>query len=395
MRKTRMKPSGFKATSRLLSLTVAFTALTATACNHAAADSIAIEREVLLSKSRVVQRPVVIRTPDNGFVVAGDRLGAWAARVRGDGQPVWEFVDKADEPNVAGKAQSKFIGAVVLDDDSVLLCGSKQIPKAGVGLLVRIDPRGQVVDTQYLRPNGDSAYFYSRIEKCLPWGDGFAVLGFGSKGEGLDGQTTFLIKLDSRGKKVWEKNGPDYSAEDAIETSSHDLVLAMHKFEVYGLAKLVRVNPSGDIVASIEIKDSPFFFLVHSATSGVKISFGADQNTKTTLFTFDPNFKETAPPRTTKTNAFSTARADELADGSLTLFGHVRVSGGNGGLSAAIARVADINELEVQHIFQPLYQSFSANDAVPLAPGKFLVVRDSVSQDPSKCGVLMSWVSVR
>jgi hypothetical protein len=391
-----MRPQGFKDAPRLLLITLAIAAfISAAGCDYAAADSITIEREVLLSPGRVVSRPVVIRTPDNGFVVVGDRLGAWAARVSADGQSLWEFVDKADEPNVAGKAKSKFIDAVVLDDDSVLLCGSKEIPKANVGLLVKIDPKGQVVDTQYLRPNGDSAYFYSRVEKCLPWGDGFAVLGFGTKGKGPDDQTTFLIKIDSHGKTLWEKTGPDYSAEDAIETSNHDLVLALRKFEGNGLAKLVRVNPSGDVAASIQMNDSPFFFLVHSATPGARVVFGANQGTKITLFTFDPNFKQTATPRTTEAAGFSTARADELVDGSLILFGHVLVRGGNGALSAAIARVVGIDDLAVQHMFQPLYQSYSTNDAVRLAPGKFVAVRDSVSEDSSKCGVLMSWMSVK
>ena len=185
--------------------------------------SIAIVREVLLAKGTGGDPQVIIRTSDEGFLIAGAASGlAYAARVDVAGTVKWEYQDTEDVGSSIKDPGSTFQGAIVLPDHSVLLCGNKRIEKAQVGLVVRIDPSGKRVDRQYLRPYKDLKYFFTNIKKCLPWGDGFAVLGDSDAGVQEGGHTGWLVKIDKDGKQVWEKTGRDYAARHHGRTSSSE-----------------------------------------------------------------------------------------------------------------------------------------------------------------------------
>jgi hypothetical protein len=355
--------------------------------------SITIEREVLLAKGTGGDPQLIIRTPDDGFVVAGAANGlAWAARVDADGVVKWEYRDTVDVGPAIREPGSTFQGAIVLADNSVLLCGNKGIEKAQVGLVVRIDTAGKRVDRQYLRPNNDAKYFFTNLKKCLPWDNGFAILGDSDAGVQGGGYTGWLVKLDKDGKQMWEKTGRDYAARDVLETSNHDLVLAMLTGDSTLSMKLVRIGPSGGVLEQRVIPKSPFFFFVTSVVPRDSIMLATLDWPTTTLYTLSLAFRDVLPPKRIETIALD--RAYELPDHSLAMFGRVEVS--NNVTAAVIGRVSVRGKLGSVHIFEPHIESFTVKDAVPLkTPGEFVSVRGSPQNNSRRQGILMSWVTVK
>ncbi len=363
---------------------VSVLSLTAIADTYGA---ITIEREVLLAKGTGGDPQVIIRATDGGFVVVGAASGAaWAARTDAGGIQQWEYRDAPGSNATKGGPYSEFYGAVVLANNSVLLCGHTSAEKGQVGLLVRIDPTGKLVDQRYIRPNGDPKYYSTTIKKCVPWDDGFALLGLGNMR--ATERTDWLVKLDSSGNTLWEKTGADYAAEDVFETPAHDLVLAVLKGDAI---KLVRIGRSGETRAERTIADSPFSSFVRSIVPRDVITLAILEPTRTKLHTLNLNFEDVGRPKTIETILFD--RAYELADRSLAMFGRAEVS--NNVTAAAIGRVDASGKLGSVHVFQPHVESFTVKDAVPLkTPGEFVAVRGSPQVDSPRQGILMSWLSI-
>jgi hypothetical protein len=359
---------------------------------------IVIEREMVLAKGTGGDPQVIIRNRDDGFLVAGAASGlAYAARVDAAGTVKWEYRDTEDVGPSIKEPSSSFQGAIVLPDDSVLLCGNKRIEKSQVGLFVRIDPSGKRVDRQYLRPHKDLKYFFTNIKKCLPWGDGFAVLGDSDAGLQGGGYTGWLVKLDKNGKSEWEKTGRDFAARNVIETSNHDLVLAMLSGDSTGSSKLVRIGSSGDVLAQRVIPDSPFLFFVASVVPRDTIMLANLNSPMTTLYTLNLAFNDVVPPKKIETILFD--RAYELPNHSLAMFGKVEVTVlgiGDNSFTAAVARVDPSGKLGSAHLFKPNYESLRVIDAVPgPIAGEFVAVRGSPRSDSPRQGILVSWVSFK
>jgi hypothetical protein len=367
---------------------LASVALSGSLASYGYADStLVIEREVLISPGRVARDGVLVATPDGGFVVAGNRNGAWAVRLNASGETIWEFADGQDDLKKSVTGDSSFKGAVVLADDSVLLCGAKQLRDSGIGLLVHVAANGHVLNQKYLKPRNDPKYFYSRIDQCLSWGDGVVLLGHGSASE--NGSVGWIVNLDAHGNQLWEKTG-DYAASDAMETGNHDLILALRNSLPVQSAKLVRVGRAGEILASRIITNSNHFFLVHTLAPGDAIRFGSIDWPTTTLRTLSrADFTDLAPP--TQFTDFYTRRAFVVGDQSVVLLGQTRIGKSD---TAAVARMSANGKLGQPIVFEPPFHSVAATDGVLLSAREFVIVRDSVVQNPKESGVTMSWLLV-
>jgi hypothetical protein len=161
-----MQIFSWTSTRRTLSLMLLTAPLMQLMCANAwGGGSITIEREALLARGTGGSPYAIVRTPDGGFVIAGDVGVAWAARVDASGVLQWEYRDTRDE-SLRGPSQSAFDSAVVLADNSVLLCGYKKISNAQAGLVTRIGQNGQLLEQKLMRPNDDPKYTDSAIS-CL------------------------------------------------------------------------------------------------------------------------------------------------------------------------------------------------------------------------------------
>jgi hypothetical protein len=367
-------------------LAISFTIAVASCAK--AEPSITVDREMLLSSGLVVRESIIVRTPDGGFVVAGNRNAAWATRINAQGQVLWEYVDTRSERGITRPINSLFRGAIVLADNSVLLCGSKQTQHAGVGLAVRISPKGTVLAEDYLRPNSDNKYIYSRIDQCLPWGDSFVMLGIGVSTDKV--RDDWMIKLNASGDRVWEKIGHDFAPDDIVEAPNGDLVLAVRLYEPFQAVRLTRLDSSGSILKTRMIKGAQNFFLAHSRMARDTYILGIVDWPETRLLTLDANFSEVAQPRIIRD--FATKRAYVLDDQSLILFGADR-SGST--QSAGITRISPSGQLELPLIFDPASHSYAVTDAAPINATQFAAVRDMATPANAGRGVAISWVSIK
>jgi hypothetical protein len=366
------------------------------------AQSIIIEREVMLEKGNDVTPSAIISTSDGGFVITGlsnGQTAAWATRVNAQGEVLWRYLDTRIE-NPRGRSQSVFKGAVMLPDDSVLLCGSKILSTGQVGLLTRIDASGSVKEQKNLYPKADEKLHWARFDRCIPWSDGIALVGTVA---GEPKAVGWLIKLDARGQQQWEIIGPDFIADDAIETSDHSLILASADIGTFKVA-LVRVDSLGHAKARriIACKSAcgKFVLFHHSPLTPPPRTFAfatVEQHT-TALYELDLNINDIRPVK--NIDSIVPKRGYKLADGSLVTFGSTETGGV---YNASIGLVGAKGGLTVYN-FPPIWsanglqideESVAVEDAIPLSEQKFVAVHDWMANKREKIGFFMDWVSFK
>ena len=363
--------------------------------------SINIDREVMLEKGNDITPSAIVSTSDGGFIITGLSSGqtaAWATRVNAQGEVLWRYLDTRIE-NHRTRSQSVFTGAVMLPDNSVLLCGSKILATGQVGFLTRIDASGSVKDQRNLYPKGDEKLNWVRFDRCIPWSDGIALVGTVA---GEPKAVGWLIKLDAHGELQWEMTGPEFIADDAIETSDRSLILASTDIGTFKVA-LVRVDSLGHAKARrvIACKNAcGAFVLFHTPLTPppATLAFATVEWPTTTLYELDLNFNDIKPVKSI--DSILPKRGYKLADGSLVTFGNTKI--GNA-YNASIGLVDAKGGLTV-HRFQPIWsanghqideESIAVEDAVPLSERKFVAVHDWMANKREKIGFFMDWVSFK
>jgi hypothetical protein len=359
---------------------------------------ITVTKEVFLMQGKAVALHSIVKTSDGGFIILGDFGHGWATRVTDAGAVVWDYRDDGHSvPESHYPDQNLFIGALVLSDNSTLLCGRKQGPAAGddtSGYLVRLDAAGKVLSRLTVYPNGDKGYRMSSINRCFPWGDGFAVLGGGFN---HGNHTGWLMKLDAQGTKEWETVGPNYSAGEGFETADHDLVL-LSSGPTLNTVILRRLNTKREITAERTIEQTQFRFIrtvepnanvyagIYRLSSSLSLSMS--------VASFDSKLQDLGPEKSLKTIMFDFGRAFMFPDQSLAVFGYVEFHDHSG--TAAVAYV-DAHYIEKSnYIFKPEHESIWVVDAVALnTQGDFALIRNSVPLDNKPVGIVLSWVSIK
>jgi hypothetical protein len=347
-------------------------------CSRGTADTPNWESQAIVSHDEVYTRVIV---PDHrgGYIIAGasaeirpnfDNYEGWAIRVDGVGDTKWWFkATKISTPPAAGLG---FSGAMVLADDSVLFCGTGLRDTATKGLLAHVTADGKFIDERLSRPEEDTPLSVNTgFATCIPWGDGFAVLGFVER----DG---WLVKLDRNGKFEWQLRGSAYSGEEAMEMANHDLVIVTNLNPLYGTT-IRRLNPQGKVVASYS--DTGSGHLIHplAATTNLRVYVIDENNGHTRYLTLDGNLKRVAD---TAAEQFYTKKAYEKPDGSLILFG-----GTWGPESTSAVGIRDTHGRMVRYALTPRFQSNWIDDAVPTGrPNEFVVIRTLLSFYPGSVG---------
>ena len=368
----------------------------------ALAENIHVVREVPVSQYPT-STYAVVRTPDGGYLLAGSTgvsdSHAWAARFDANGKRHWQLLDAPKEawgdilPDI-----SRFNGAVVLPNDKILLCGTRDITNAVprknvVGRIVLLNSNATHIedgDREFrdMEPSGEgsSGYFFTEIQTCTRWGDGVALVAttHGSN-EREPTASGWLVKLDLTGKVVWEKFLPFLNAFDAMETADHHLLVLSWVYEYQGLyARLDKIDEDGNIVFTRQVPggDAGGFVRPLSSVSAISI-ITTDREGATRLLQVDSSLKDIGKP--VSVGKFRYKQSYQLADGSIVLFGGIS----NRGATAAAARIK--NSSWRAFLIEPeQHSSFSVTAATPADhPGEFATVRSTAEFHP-----VLAWISV-
>jgi hypothetical protein len=235
-------------------------AVVATTCS-VATEAFEVTREVFLESGRAPQVKGMVQTKDGGYVIAGsDQHIPWATRVDASGKVQWRHLLPMPvwEPGVIG---AQYQSAVALADDSTLLCGHEEASdepnKPRLGMFTLIDKAGKTLSHRLLYPLGDkgleSNYFY----QCVPWGDGFAVVGDSSRWIGERRESfLWLLALDTNGEVKWEKLIPNIIP--SLYTQA--LVMPNQDLMVLVLGQIVAIDTNGSVKAQKNTGDPTDLF---------------------------------------------------------------------------------------------------------------------------------------
>lgn len=209
--------------------------MNATACDSAdRAKHIEVTRDVMIEAGVSVTPHSITRAPDGGYVITGAiaENHAWATRLSPALGVMWR-VEEPERSIGAARDTSSYDAAVVLPDDSVLLCGVTQVgPRGitGVGLLTRIGVAGQVLERREL-PLPEN-YTLNANAKCVGTGDGALMIGIGVTGRGANEPLeyrTWIFALDQKGIFKWQKlvpvSPPSQIIWQAIELPNRDIAI--------------------------------------------------------------------------------------------------------------------------------------------------------------------------
>ncbi|MGE0113803.1 MAG: hypothetical protein AB7T07_02800 [Steroidobacteraceae bacterium] len=355
-----------------------------------ASDTFEITREVLLREGREPSR--IIRVDDGYIIVGSGKRGGIAIKTDKLGNQKWSYFLPHESELADSSEWPVFTGVVALQNGNTLLCGYKS--KAGegirrgetlwggafVGLLVRLDRNGRLLDKREIFPHGDSGSRLNYIQNCVPLGDGAVVLGTatGFGDESKDGH--WMIGLNEEGENQWEKVLP---AEEAIAKSyaygrpvpllDGGVVISLQSLtSKKASTHIIKINKSGQIVAQRLYEQTLYSIFTLQPERTVQLLAVRDDKYPTTMMvTLDEKLQE-LPKAQIKMDVASTIY--RLADGSFVRFGMHLKFGGE--LVPAIQRVgSDLMEFR-ESLLKPESVVSGIRDAVPTGtPGEFATVR--------------------
>jgi hypothetical protein len=345
-------------------------------------EDVHIERQDILTFTEVAPH-VVVADHRGGYIVAGQSAGTapysadanfeeWAAKLDSTtGSKAWEVqhAKSPDGPNGI-TARVGYNGVVVMPNDSVFLCGTQLRKHASKAILTHLDANGKELEQIHLRPQQANEADESALDTCLPWNDGFVVIGSAAK-------TGWLVKFDRDGRFQWEKRGDGYYGDEAIAAADGGLFTIHHTME----SSIVRINSRGDVIASrTEHNEAHFVRELKPTEEPLLYSFDPDASRGVNYQVLNDRLQAT---RTTSSDMFGTNKAYQLADGTYAFFGGT----GGGNTTAAVGRRLPDSQVVVAHRLSPEHQSGWFIDATPAEnPNEFVAIRTIVSLYPGSPG---------
>jgi hypothetical protein len=347
------------------------------------AKSISVDREILIPDLKP-HVDAIARTRDGGFVVTGFGATAWAVATDSHGTSVWQFIDPIDSTMDTGSQsvpQSEFHGAVSLANGNTLLCGGKIKGGQTNNQLVILDRQGKLVEKRQEVPNDDARFIYSNLYQCFPRPDG--ILALGNANDGTHGYI-WLMELDGNGVKrrqAFVDNVPAVAGDSAAGPS-----FVFTAWDSQDNVRVIRANEKGGTIAKRVIAGE-FIVQLRSTVESLQTSVIIYRAGRAILYTLDERLQDARPPREIANFDVLAGCGYVLADGSIALFGRRP--------NAAVAWVSGKDKTYTMRPLDSKYVSSTASDAVPISSDQFVMVRGSVSQDPTQEGLVMSWVTIK
>jgi hypothetical protein len=326
----------------------------------------------------------ILRADDGDYIISGavnlSDTEAWATRLDPNGHSRWQYIDgPADAWKSGGSNLNRFNGAIVLPDNSTLLCGTAHLPnKKTAALLVYIGADGKLIKDVYLVPKG---FEQASLTSCFKWGDGFGLLGFASDPNPDTQNPKFsgwLCKLRFPGTIVWNKFDDNYQGSDAAEAPDHDLLIMTSNSKG---TKISKIDADAILKAQHEVPADAFYMHPLFAASKVNVGYMVD-TLKTEFVEFDRDLR--GSPHVIKANNVGIKKGYVLADGSLIVFG----STFRNNAVPNIARVYKDGSSNNFAVAPPMEAGWISDAAPDELPNHYVFVRIAGGNS------VMSWVSV-
>jgi hypothetical protein len=355
-----------------------------------AGEKIQIERSLVLrAGSSLNQFPPgayhVLRAEDGDYIVSGavnlSDTEAWATRLDSKGHSRWQFIDgPADAWKTAGSNLNRFNGAIVLPDNSTMLCGTTHLANhKSAALLVYIGTDGKLIKEIHLVPKG---FEQAGLGSCFKWGDGLGLLGVASEPSPDTQNPKFagwLCKLRFPGTIVWNKFDDNFRGSDVIETPEHDLLIMTSNAKG---TMISRVDAEAVLKTQRDVSTDAFFMHPLFPTSRIRVGYMRD-TFKTEFIEFDGDLR--GSPHVTQANNVGIKKGYALADGSLIVFG----STFRNNAVPNIARIYENSSVANFAVAPPMEAGWINDAAVDGSPNRYVFVRIA-GQDS-----VMSWVTIR
>lgn len=365
--------------------------------------NLSVTKTVYLEKGSVVDPLTIVRTHDNGFIIAGsiDRRdqpkSAWATKTDSNGNVVWRyFVPRIDNPaygQISYGLTPHYSSVAVMPDNSAFLCGGMPGIKVGSGLLTHLDKDGKVLSEKLISPeglNGGGAY------SCAAWRNGVLFLGGTARFERVKpteshplpyNQQVFywIVFLGADGKKKWEKLvpvsekiiGSPNEVSQLQLTSDGGLVFVATRNGIG--SEIIHINTTGEVTAS-KFFDEPLRLI---RPIGDDKNIGVISTTtmnssakKLVVMNLDKDLKEISRLTESQKPAAINA-AYRLPDNSLRLFGN-QYDFRTRAYAVAMELDASIRHMQTLDLSVG-GESYWINDAVPLEkPGEFATIRTAI-----------------
>lgn len=376
-----------------------------------AGENFDIKKEITLSDSR--PHDFSINTSNNnGYVITGS-VGsslAWATRLDTRGQELWSYSTPKDE-RPEGRYlptnwhASQYKSAVVLKNGNTMLCGYKTTGENDdtvMGLVTRVDLKGQFMDQRLLSPQGGDNLKLNYIYQCGAWGnDGYFLAGsvtkfhpnLPNKSPRYVSETLFwLMALDAEGNIKFEKliskgfsvNGGKLPWQ---EMKNGDLVFsgAAPGIEItnglLSVTGIIRIDKNGEVKAQRKI--TGHMQLVRQPKSSDTICLVPVNLNDNGMFllTLNDDLTDRNNLKSPNKVEFSLNQAVELQDHSLLLVGH---SDFKNPYATIIHFSSDLHQSS-DYIFNPKRQSWWVDDAVLTGvSGEVATVRSAIKDNGHK-----------
>jgi hypothetical protein len=333
----------------------------------------------------------ITATPDNGFLVAGksewaNARQAWAFKLNAAGEAEWRYLRDIpdaermrtlDDPN----GTAEFRSALAAPDGGALLCANTAYSRNGSNMfMTRLDREGHLVDEKFVDTQGLAKDAVYRIQDCIAWNGGAAVLAhefhYPGPNAPLSGSSAsyLLMMFNMTGQLQWRRVlptltpgfSPDPTGGIGLRATPQALLVSatdnmnteLLKFDVQGALVAQRVLNGRYLLLRNLPPDEPatLYGLVHG---------GEPQSH--TLLTLADDLSDAGRIQSRQKSDFVSSQVQRMRDGSLLLFGFSQ--------HYFTGRRADVlhlaGDLQSERAISPGYQKISDPLSISVACARF------------------------
>jgi hypothetical protein len=339
---------------------------------------IRIVREVLYERGISAIPNAMTRAPNGDLVIAGF-IGnkAWATRIGANGQVLWRYIRSEKEQNRSAK--SSFAGAVLLKDESALLCGKIYVGNRAFAQVTRISKEGAELSDESLDSPADTSVIFSDLRHCVAYRDGAAAIGIAlgpDPSQTAHAPSHRIVFLDANAHRYSQHflSVPGTLLEMSGDGQSVTLQFVgsfrAANSDIHITSRVMRLDSSGAILGDRTIEGGGH--LVHGQVDSA-LGLLLEPPAGLQLHRLGQNYADLSVVNGPKEHLIPTWTSI-LDNGAVVSFGQTQV-GGNSSSASVTWLSPNLREKQIV-MFKPLFTAFKVDAAVSSGrAGEFIAAR--------------------